>query len=111
MDTPTKSSATRFDWTPSKTKMLRTIANANDVYRVLRIDDFNRRDIEFFRSIGLCVIEDGGPMLTAAGRAKLATLPHARTRRLLTINRPVQTAGRTYAAGSGAFTLRKGTSQ
>jgi hypothetical protein len=70
-----------FSWTESKAKLLRTIGNANAVGRELRINDFNRRDVDWFVKIGLATVGERGPVLTEAGRAQFEKLPTPKDRR------------------------------
>lgn len=62
-------------WNQSKASLLRSIWRANNLNRVMRINDFNRRDIAYFAERGLIVMGERGPALTDQGLLKLCAQP------------------------------------
>ena len=58
-------------WNRSKANLLRSIWRANRLNRVMRINDFNRRDITYFAERGLIQIGERGPVLTETGTRKV----------------------------------------
>ena len=68
-------------WSRSKANLLRSIWRANRMNRIMRINDFNRRDIAYFQARGLIELGERGPVLTDKGITKLenstvARIPH-----------------------------------
>ena len=58
-------------WSRSKANLLRSIWRANRMNRIMRINDFNRRDILYFEARGLVELGDRGPVLTDKGTLRL----------------------------------------
>ena len=58
-------------WSRSKANLLRSIWRANRMNRIMRINDFNRRDILYFEARGLVELGERGPVLTDRGLLKL----------------------------------------
>ena len=65
----------RMTWSRSKANLLRSIWRANRMNRIMRINDFNRRDIGYFQARGLIELGERGPVLTDKGITKLEGVP------------------------------------